>query len=188
MTVALANYSNTMYGTAFVDESISAAGVIAKAGNVNVEAWAAQCAGDMNIAVLANAKVGALDISGHFANAEAGTNFQAKVATKVSNMTVYGLVAMSDADVTLDGDTDSRLTTGLEKVNTINGYDEMMIMGGVSAPVAGMKVGLDALMLDGDTEIKISGSYPMSKNFSVSAFYDMCDIDDSTRVEAKYTF
>lgn len=221
VTIAAAHYINThAEKIPTVPNDISALGLIGAVGPVNAELWTARLASSdgannsalMNHAILLSAEVMPnTTVSFHHAEknmedaSQEITNTLLKVSTDLGYASMYATYVKTGehgGNVTLDGDTDGKLNTGLEQVGTIMDKEADIYIVGVMAPVGPVTLGahyLDANMASSNgedqNEIKVSVDYAMSKNFKLSAWASFMDVDtdstkdtDTTRVEAIYTF
>ena len=229
VTVAAAHYINTHAEIGTVPNDISALGLIGTFGPVNAELWTARVASSdgatnssfANSAILLSAEV-APNTTVYFHHAEGDTgsyigttkqhltfseaeNTQLKISTNLGYASMYATYVKTGehgGDVTLDGDTDGKLNTGLEQVGTLMADEADIYIVGVMAPVGPVTLGahyLDANMAsataEDKSEMKFSVDYAMSKNFKLSAWASFMDMEttrtsdnDKTRLEAKYTF
>ena len=213
VTIAAAHYIDTLAGQANIlglsqtDAAINAIGVIGSVAGVNAELWRATLGNyDSHdwTALLVSTKIGPVSVSAHHAEHDAGDstkneNTQLVVSGKVGAVSLVAGVASTgkdSGDVTLDGDTDSKLILALEGAATTKAADADAVLLSATMPVGPVSVNI--AYLDGDTagtdfdETKVTVSYAMSKNFKLSAWMSdsklgTADLEE-TRVEAIYTF
>ena len=206
MTIAAAHYTTTVPSAVGITEDISALGAIGKFGAVNAQAWYATVNNtDVTAtAILASAKVGPVTVAAHTAEVDNGTsadisNTQLAVSGKAGNISytaAYATTGTASGDVTVDGDTDSKLIFAGEILSTKTGDLDAMVLS-VGAKVSdAVNVGL--LHITGETgstdvdETKLSVGYKMSKNFGASAWYSTGAVGATdhakSRIEVKYTF
>jgi hypothetical protein len=224
VTIAAAHYLRTLAGqnnfadTTNTPNDISAIGAIASLEGVNVELWhAVVSAVDADrTAILASTNIEGINVAAHYAEGTNGDlkvanedieNMQIAVSGKVgaaSLMAAYAATGKTSGDVTLDGDTDSKLIFALEGSATTKVADVSAFVVGASMPIGPVTAGITYMDGEGDTdsnaatanadfdETLIKVAYKMSKNFSISGWYSTGETagadNDESRVEAKYTF
>ncbi|MCK5110705.1 MAG: major outer membrane protein [Arcobacteraceae bacterium] len=227
VTIAAAHYTDATSVSAADDAArvqVSALALIAKAGPVNLELWGAKSQGDQlgtntsdasgdidYTAILASTNIGPVTLSAHWAEKDTGVagteyeNAQVVVSGKagiVSLFAAYAETGITSGDVTIDNDTDSKLIYALETINTTLANVEAVVVG-ASVPAGPVTLGVTYLDADYATtgtgdETKFTVSYPMSKNFTLSAWYSSAETKDSSaatavdtdksRIEAIYSF
>jgi len=169
VTVAAAHYTTTVAGSTVVTEDISALGAIAKLGVANVEAWYADKHNSKTsvAALLASAKVGPAKVAFHHADKDDGTsnentNTQLSASMKAAGanvMVAYATTGKNSGDVTLDGDTDSKLIYALEGLSTKSANLDAVVVG-AKMPVGPVSVGVDYLI--GSADITTDATYAAS--------------------------
>ena len=206
-TIAAAHYTTTVPNSVDATKDISALGAIGNFAGVNAEAWYAQInKTDITaMAVLASGKAGPVAISAHHAEVDTDTdgvditNTQVAVSAKAGMATItaaYATTGDTSGDVTVDGDTDSKLIFAGEILSTKTGSLDAMVLSIGAKVSSAVSVGL--LHISGEVadtvdvdETKLSVGYKMSKNFKVSGWYATGDNgtdQEKSRIEVKYTF